>query len=319
MEKFRKIKPFIKWAFRIAGTGLFLWLILRSADLETVLFQINRMSILGFGFLFILFLFIQLIVSYRWKILLLASGINETIQNLFISVLYGQTINQILPSSIGGDSARIAYLFNRYPGKKSEALSSTFLDRFIGLFALLVIVFFNLPFVESFTIAQKVSGIGFLGGFMVLIMLTFVGKLDNLINRIINFKFIPLFISQQLNKFWRIYREYRVSKEKVLTAFLISLLTQGITIVSHYITFRLLGIDVLLVRLFVVFPVVFLLVALPISIGGVGVREAALAKMLSINSSEVLSFTIIRYSFYILIPVLLFLISIIQGFVKMKR
>lgn len=319
MADFKTIKPYLSWVFRIAGTGLFLKLILRSADINEIQTQINRLSVVGFIFLFVLFLFIQFITSYRWKILLAAGGIKEKVWDLFISVLYGQTINQILPSSIGGDSVRIAYLMNRHPKMKSESLSATFLDRFLGFFALLIILLFTLPFVDDFSIQQKTFGIILLGVALALVIIVYLGRMDGWIERVIEWKSMPKIIRRYLNRFWQIFQEYRVRKNNILTALLLSLFTQGITIISHYITFRLLAIDVPLLRLFIVFPVVILVVALPISIGGIGVREAALASMLEISSNEVLTFTIIRYSFFILLPILLFIFSIIQGVLNKKN
>jgi hypothetical protein len=59
--------------------------------------------------------------------------------------------------------------------------------------------------------------------------------------------------------------------------------------------------------MYLVVPVVTILVILPISIGGIGVREAAWVSILGISREAVLSFTLIRYSFVILLPLLLLL------------
>lgn len=318
MDRIRQLKPYLKWVLRIVGTGVFLWLFLRTASIHEVLRQINRMSILEYGVLFLIFLFIQFLASIRWKLLLAASGIKESVRELFVSVLYGQTINQVLPSSIGGDSARIAYLMSRHPRQKSESLSSTFLDRFLGFFALLLIVFINFPFLEEFSLARKVSVSCILGAFLVLVLLSFAGALDAPVEWIFNREVIPTPVRRLIHRYWDIFLGFRLQKKRVLFAFLLSLSAQVFTIFSHYITFRLLDIDVSLFKLFIVFPVVFIIVALPISIGGVGVREVALASMLGISSHEVLSFSVIRYSYFILLPVLLFLFSMVREIRKGK-
>ena len=313
MNNFRRFKPYFTWLFRIIGTGLFLWLILRSADLQNVLKQFSRITIFEFGILFFIFLVIQVLSAYRWKILLHAGGIVEKTLDLYLTVLYGQTINQILPSSIGGDSARVAYLFKEHPGKRTETLSATLIDRFLGFLVLFLIVLLVLPFFDFLSISIRLVVSGLLGAFLIAVMLVYYGVLDSLVAKILGSRLLPRAISNHVKKFWEVFLIYRSDKRQVIIALLLSLTAQIMTILSHYLTFYLLDIQVSLVSLFIVFPVTFLVVALPISIGGIGVREASLTTMLGISSSEVLSFTMIVYAYFILLPILLLLISIIRG------
>lgn len=303
-EKGKKFK--LEWVIRLLGTGLFLWLILRSVNARDVFSLVKSISLPGYGFLFLLFLFKQFLTTFRWKLLLDVRGINLPLKDLYISVLYGQTLNQVLPSSIGGDSARVAYLFSRYPDKKSAGVSATLLDRFLGLFALIVIAFFDFPFVSGLSFHQKAIGISILGVIIILVALGLWGEFDSLFTWFLNLDMIPGVIGCQLDKFWTIFIEYRRDWKSLLKGFSLSIVSQGIMILGQYLTFQLIGVQVLLIRLFLVIPVVTLIITLPVSIGGIGVREAALVSMLAISSDAVVSFSIIRYSFYILIPVILF-------------
>lgn len=308
MKRNRKI--WLKWILRLLGTGVFLGIILRSVDLQEILFLLQQVPVWGYILLFIAYLFNQLLNTYRWKILLDVAGVRVSIKSLYVALLYGQSINQILPSSIGGDSTRVAYLWKRYDHQRAESLSSTLLDRMLGLSALILIASINLPFVREFNPLQKITGVTIFGLIFLLFYGSFMGKLDFIIKGILGFQKIPDFFRSPMVRVWHVFQEFRNEKRGVLKAFFISLLTQSIMIFIQYFTFLLIGMDIPLMKLFLVIPIVTLIVALPISIGGIGVREAALVRFLDITNDTVLSFSLIRYSYYIFLPVILFIMSL---------
>ena len=308
-------KPYLEWMVKIFGTGLFLWLILRSTNLQEIILLLRNISLWGYMFLFLLFLFKQFLTTVRWKILLSFKGILAPIKSLYLSVLYGQSLNQVLPSRIGGDSARVAYLFTQYPKKKAAALSATFLDRLLGLIALIFLAFIDIPFVQGFYPGQKTVGVILLGILVILILLTLWGKLDWMFTWSMKLKWFPETIRNRIKNVWDILVEYRGNRRVLFRGLILSLMSQGVMIIGQYLTFHLIGVQVSLIDLFLVIPVVTLIVTLPISIGGIGVREVTLVSLLAIQNNEVVSFSLIRYSFYILLPVILALESIVE-FVK---
>ena len=261
--------------------------------------------------LFLLYLFNQMLTAWRWQYLLAIVGIREPLRNLTVAVLYGQTINKLLPSSIGGDSARIAYLFKVYPGQRTAALSATLMDRMLAFLALFLLGFSVLPFSPALDSTQRWAAGTMLLVLFGLLGLAFWGFLDTLILGIIGWKRFPEKIRQRLFRFWEIFLVYRERKLALLGALGISLLRQGLMILNLFFLFQLLGVRTTLAELFLVIPVVTILVILPISIGGIGVREAALTTLLGVSSADVLSFTLIRYSFVVLLPVILLVDSLL--------
>jgi uncharacterized protein (TIRG00374 family) len=146
MKGHKESRSLLLFLLKLAGSALFLWLILRNLDIKAVFVQVFQVRLTVYLFLIILFLVSQFLKSYRWKILLGIVGIQESLKTLYRIFLYGQVLNIILPTSIGGDTARIAFLINKYPSKKSAGVSATLLDRVIGLFALVLIAVCALPF-----------------------------------------------------------------------------------------------------------------------------------------------------------------------------
>ena len=307
MEKGKQKRSMIVWALRILGTVLFLWLTFRSLDVREFFQQIQSLPFISYFLLFLLFLFNQLLTAWRWKTLLNMTGIRAPLWGLTVAVLYGQTINKILPSSIGGDSARIAYLFKAHPDQKTRALSATLMDRFLSFVGLFLLGALSLPFGMAFPAAQRWLAEGALFLIFGVIAAVYWGYLDQVVTAVMEWKHLPEKAAEIISRLWKVFLVFREQKPAVLGAVGISLLRQGLMVLNLFLLLRLLGVSVTLVDMYLVVPVVTILVILPISIGGIGVREAAWVSILGISREAVLSFTLIRYSFVILLPLLLLL------------
>ena len=105
----------------------------------TAIFRKMNMGI--FSLTLGIFVFCQVIVSFRWWLLL-------RVQSIFISFwaavkLYflGWFYNNFMPSSVGGDLVRAWYI-TKHTDKRFEAVLSVFADRAIGLLSTLIIAAF---------------------------------------------------------------------------------------------------------------------------------------------------------------------------------
>ncbi len=302
------IKPVFSWIIRIVGTAVFSWLILRSVDTRAILDQIRNINIWVYVGLCIIYLFQHFFMAVRWKKLLSAVGLEAPIIALYKTILFGQVLNKILPSSIGGDSAKIAYVIYNHPEEKEASISATIMDRIIGLFALCFIVFITLPFVDFVSKQYKLIGLMIFGSIIVISSLIFFGILDGLVTWVMSRTIAKNIIGVYINKIWSIFQRYRVNNLELLSAFLISILVKIIMIVSQHYTFMAIGVDVPLLTMFLVIPLVNLVTTIPISIGGLGLREASLASLLDVANDQVVSYSLIRYSISIVISVFLIII-----------
>jgi uncharacterized protein (TIRG00374 family) len=73
---------------------------------------------------------------------------------------------------------------------------------------------------------------------------------------------------------------YRAEKKRVLLATAISVSGYALVILTYYLLGNGLGLDIPITTYIITIPVVFLAASLPISIGGLGIRESALVGML---------------------------------------
>jgi len=310
MEDKTQSRPYIKWLIRIAGTALFSWLVLRNGNLTAVIDRISRIDIYIYILLCIIFLIQHFILAIRWNVLLKAVSINSPILGLFRVILYGQVLNKLLPSSIGGDSAKVAFVMVNNPDDKAAAVSATIIDRVVGLFVLFLIVLVTLPMIDTITTSQKLSILLVFGMIVIVAVITYLGWIDKVIERVLSMKLFKNQVGKQLVTLWRYFQQYREYPVAMLKACGLSLLIKVIMILSQHYTFSVIGVRVPLLDMFFSIPLVNLATTIPISIGGLGVREASLTALLNIPADQVVSYSLIQYSIPIVIAVLVLLISL---------
>jgi uncharacterized protein (TIRG00374 family) len=103
-----------------------LWEEMRGAKLSYVLASI------------VVYFIVQALSTYRWYLLLRPLGVRTPYKRLFSFYLLGMYFNFFLPTAIGGDAVRVYYL-NKEAQTLSRATASVFLDRDMGMAALLLI------------------------------------------------------------------------------------------------------------------------------------------------------------------------------------
>jgi hypothetical protein len=127
---------------------LLLYFSLHSIDLGALGARLNRLDS-GWVVLALFLLMVQVVLlTVRWRDISTACGANLpftlALQISFIATFF----NQVLPSTVGGDSARI-WLLARKGAGWARATYSVLIDRIAGVFVLAVIVIACLPFTFS--------------------------------------------------------------------------------------------------------------------------------------------------------------------------
>lgn len=120
----------------VFSTGL-IWWILQGADLDTIWASLKGADFTLVLLAFALFYLGYLIIAQRQRTLLAAQNIHVSIGFLLKSFAIGMFFTNLLPSTIGGDASRM-YDVWRVGGSKSKAVSVILIDRFFGMFALVI-------------------------------------------------------------------------------------------------------------------------------------------------------------------------------------
>lgn len=119
----------------LISVGL-LWLVLMRVHLSSLATVAAHMNPLLAGLAVAVGLVTIVLSAAVWQVLLASEGIDLRLSLLTKLYFVGITFNQLFPTSIGGDVAKISYVA-RYSGRGVGATSATLMTRVIGLGALL--------------------------------------------------------------------------------------------------------------------------------------------------------------------------------------
>ena len=204
--------------------------------------------------------------AVRWQVLLQALDINVPLRRLVQLYFIGAFFNLLLPSGLGGDAIRMAEL-TRSTGRGPEAIGTTLVDRATGLWVLFVLALLALPF--SHTLLPD-------GWLPVLALVTLGGVVGGWV--VMGTPLIPWLGSKVRlpgqDKLERFYRSVsQLGYEALGKACLVSLIFDILLIVFNVLVARGLDVDQPLGVFLLFTPIISFSLTLPISFGGLGVRE----------------------------------------------
>jgi uncharacterized protein (TIRG00374 family) len=238
-------------------------------DLRTILAAVGRANPWWLAAAFIVTMVGVLLRAYRWQILLNAIGVRVPIGELTAIYFIGFLFNNLLPSGLGGDAMRMVEL-NRHSQRGSDAITSVFVDRFLGLSALQAIALVALvfdwnavpPLIAYFTVIIFAAGLG-------------LGYL--LINRSLYVKLQRIALFRRLTQFKMVQNLFESFQRYPLSAlgqsYLVSLLFNIVLIAMNVFLGLALGAQVSLAQYAIFVPITSLVLIIPISFAGLGVRE----------------------------------------------
>ncbi|MDB6151119.1 MAG: hypothetical protein JWQ44_2567 [Chthoniobacter sp.] len=82
---------------------------------------------------------IEILAGLRWQMLLRVQGIELSWTRLFALIFIGMFFNFLIPGGTGGDVVKVFYLLKETPGRRAQALLSVLVDRVIGVVSLAIV------------------------------------------------------------------------------------------------------------------------------------------------------------------------------------
>jgi glycosyltransferase 2 family protein len=214
-------------------------------------------------------------MAYRWKKLLEARGIRESLGWLNRAYLTAYTAGQVLPSAVGGDAYRIFETSRRHPGRLGDVSAIILLERALGGVATLTLA------AIGFALAIGRYDVGpylwiegaFVFGTIVLAVLFF----SRSARRVLRW-FVPLLSRLRLERPLRaVYEGVHVFRGHLRLMVWISLLTlavQAVRVLAIWMAGRAVGVELSPRPYYVMGPLLFLVLLIPFTINGIAVREA---------------------------------------------
>jgi glycosyltransferase 2 family protein len=221
------------------------------------------------------------VMALRWHLLLVARGRRDPgLWWLFETYSIALLLGQILPTAVGGDAVRAIDLARR-TGARAEAVSSVLVDRVVGLAALGALAAGGALAGGSGIGRGTAVGLG-LGVVAVTALAAaalFSRRLQPLLRR-----FAPLaarlHVEAPLRALYQALHAYRGHPGALAWVFVLGVGAQGLRAVSIGFLARGMGLDLGFATLLVLCPVLFLVTVVPVSLNGIGLREATFVVVL---------------------------------------
>ena len=222
-------------------------------------------------------LVMNLLSSYKWQVLLLSRRIVVSLYRLFAIYYIGKFFNLFLPTGMGGDVARI-YQLGRLTGTSTESLASVFIERFTGMITLtivsLVAVLVSLREHDLPIITNSLAVCVVLISILIWLMLD--RRPLALFSNLITGRFESLTpLIQKLARTHDAVRAYKDNLPTLWYTFAISLLFYFLAVINVWVSALAFSREVEFLTILVAVPAIMLIMNLPVSIGGLGLMEAA--------------------------------------------
>ncbi len=266
-------KKHIALALKFMVSGGLIWVLVDGVDLGAARDRILDADPKMLGLVFLVSMVQVAIAVVRWQAVL--DAINAALPFLDGLRLYfiGFFFNQALPSSVGGDAVRV-YRAYKESMSLSCAINGVMLERVATVLGLILLVVIATPFfvdrVGPDEAAWIIPSVSFLGvaGLAGLIVLMFLDRLPSRLSH------------------WRVVRGVAVlasDARRVFLAPLHAVRALGWSLTGHvnvalavYLMGLSIGLEITWLDCMVLMPPVLLVMTLPISIAGWGVREQAM-------------------------------------------
>lgn len=222
------------------------------------------------------------ITAVRWKTLLQTQKINLNTRFLTSTVLIGFFFNNFLPSTIGGDVFRTYDVAKKTNTSMGTSASVIIVERFSGVISAVTYAVIAL-FLGFTAIGGQSVIIPIVIFFVICLIVGFfilnpsILRLERLVKKI---KFLKK-AKQKLSNVYNTFLSFKKYKMALTKTLIYSFLLQFAVILNYYLAAKALGINLGLTAFIFIVPVVATIAMIPISIGGIGLRENSLVYIMA--------------------------------------
>jgi uncharacterized protein (TIRG00374 family) len=223
----------------------------------------------------------------RWRIVLEAQGLHLPLNRATTISFVAQFFNSFLLGSTGGDLIKAYYAARETHRKKTEAVTTVFVDRLIGLWSMLLFaVLFMIPNYTVLTSSRDVAVpalfiLAMLLGLSVVLGLAFWGGISKGLPRAREYlRRLPKgdVLERAVNSCRQFGKQKSFLLKTVALSWVVNILWVGqIIVLGHG-----LALNIQPLALFAIVPMILCISSLPITPNGLGVRENLFVLMLGV-------------------------------------
>jgi uncharacterized protein (TIRG00374 family) len=242
--------------------------------------------------------------AVRWQRVLAVQGITFTTRKIMHIYFIGQFFNAFMLGACGGDVIRAYYAAKGHEGKRTEIAMTILMDRAIGLFITIVFCCLMIPFrIHIFLDNEGPRGAGFL---MIAFLVASIAGMLVLFRKNI-FEHFALFrkledgtrIGPLIRRAYEAFFLYKNHPRLLWSSTFLSILSLAFFTLACCSFGQALEIDVAGVDYFVLFPIITVLMAAPLTPGSLGVREAlfvSLFKAVFVGKADAIMMSLMVYA-----------------------
>lgn len=247
-----------------------LWYVLQHIDTTQLLHHIQAIDSVWLILAGATLILSQLVSAYRLRYYLYTEKLALTSYQAISLYWLGALFNLILPGGIGGDGYKTLLLKQQYNMKTITALQRVLSERASGLLALCIIA----------------------------LLTAYLSKISQLI------PYSYVVITTALVAVWPCYyiavkMLLKESKEQALGALPYSMIVQLLSVLTAYILFLGVNIELYLIDYLLLFLISSIISVLPISIGGMGLREITFyygTQLLNLPPEQGIAFSLVYFA-----------------------
>lgn len=291
---------------------IILIIIISKIDFQKMALYLSKINLLFFILINLLNLPILFMKSYRWRYILHLQKINYSPRMSFIMYLGGFYAGIVTPGR-AGEAVKALYLKEDKNIAYSEGLASIFIDRFFDLY--LLILFGWIGFFYFLTI----DGVGYwaFSAFSLFLLLisflllnkTLLEKSAHMFYRLIIYKLDKSLFEGHFKIFFSAVK--KMITLRLYPAFALSTLIYLLYFLHCYLLARLAHINISYMNIIFFISLTNLLSMLPITILGIGTREASIVyffSLLSLSTEMALVYSFLLFlSFYVFSSIVAFI------------
>jgi uncharacterized protein (TIRG00374 family) len=214
-------------------------------------------------------------MAWRWRRLLAARGIHESLARLVRTYFVGYAAGQVLPTSLGGDASRIYETMRRHEGAGAAAAGTVLLERALGGAATLLLA------AGGFALAVGRYDLGgylwvelaFVVGTVVAGVLLFSTRLHGPLRRL-----RPLLrtlrVERPVREVYLALHAFRGNVGLLGGMFALTVVVQAVRVLAIWCAGKAVGVDLSPRPYYVMGPLLFLVMLVPFTVNGLAVRES---------------------------------------------
>ncbi len=274
--------------------GLFYYLFKTKVPLNEVIQNIKNLNIVYIIIIILFFLLYYLVFSLRWNFLLKAQKIEISKARSYLYIIISFFFNNFLPSGLGMDMIRSAYA----GGKKNfeKALGASIMERILGMIGMMLIGITAVFSGKAEFVKLSILYIGLILVIALIYYLLTSLKVFWLKEKLLSIKFLNL--GDSIRKFYRAFKIYKNKRKTILVGIGYSILVQVLIILINYFIAEGLTISIPIFALIAYIPIITVISLIPITINGLGLREAAYVYffcLLNITEGQAMSLSLVFF------------------------